>query len=66
MLTPTSPIVSNRVLKIAFVLDKKPMFTVFSKRDGQDFTHQVKALKIIWTVFPQLCAPYTRLTTSSY
>lgn len=39
--------------KIAFVLDKKPMFTVFSKRDGKDFTHQVKALKIIWTLFPQ-------------
>ncbi|KAG8836985.1 hypothetical protein FRC20_006845 [Serendipita sp. 405] len=43
----------NRNYKIAFVLDKKPMFTVFSKKDGKDFTHQVKALKIIWTLFPQ-------------
>lgn len=44
---------ADKEYKIAFVLDKKPMFTVFSKRDGQDFTHQVKALKIIWTLFPQ-------------
>lgn len=42
------------------------MFTVFSKRDGKDFTHQVKALKIIWTLFPQLYdTPYSKFPSTN-
>jgi hypothetical protein len=36
------------------VLDKTSMFTVFSSRNGQQWTHQVKALEIIWKKLPQL------------
>ncbi|KAF9520000.1 hypothetical protein BS47DRAFT_1370540 [Hydnum rufescens UP504] len=39
--------------KICFVLDKRPMFKVFTKRDGKSFAHHVKPLKIIWNKFPQ-------------
>lgn len=39
------------------VLDKKPMFSVFSKRDGKPYKHHVKALQIIWNHFPQLSVP---------
>ncbi|KAI0780617.1 HAD subfamily IIID h [Trametes elegans] len=42
-----------RSYKIAFVLDKTCMFTVFSVRDGQPYKHSVKALQIIWNHFPQ-------------
>ncbi|KAH9977387.1 HAD-like domain-containing protein [Lactifluus volemus] len=35
------------------VLDKTPMFTVFSKRDGKSYSHHVKPLQIIWNHFPQ-------------
>ena len=39
------------------VLDKKPMFTVFSAdrkdKDDKPFAHHVKALQIIWNLFPQ-------------
>jgi hypothetical protein len=36
------------------VLDKTPMFTVFSKRDGKTYSHHVKPLQIIWNHLPQL------------
>ncbi|KAG8937308.1 hypothetical protein FRC02_000078 [Tulasnella sp. 418] len=44
---------SDKNYKISFVLDKTPMFTVFSTREGKRFTHSVKALKIIWLHFPE-------------
>jgi len=44
---------SDKDYKICFVLDQKPMFKVFTKRNGEPFTHSVKALKIIWNKFPQ-------------
>jgi len=49
----------TRHYKISFVLDKTPMFKVFSKRNGADFTHHVKALQIIWNLFPQYNASNT-------
>jgi len=33
------------------------MFKVFTKRNGEPFTHSVKALKVIWNKFPQWYAP---------
>ncbi|KAJ7256467.1 HAD subfamily IIID h [Mycena haematopus] len=45
--------------QISFVLDKTPMFTVFSERDGKPWTHSVKALQIIWNHFPQFNATNT-------
>ncbi|KAL5529487.1 hypothetical protein ACEPAG_5472 [Sanghuangporus baumii] len=45
--------------KINFVLDKTCMFKVFSVRNGQQFPHHVKPLKIIWNVFPQYNASNT-------
>ncbi|TDL24930.1 HAD IIID h [Rickenella mellea] len=50
---------SHHNYKIAFVLDKTSMFTVFSVRDNQQFTHSVKALQIIWNHFPQYNARNT-------
>jgi ubiquitin-like domain-containing CTD phosphatase 1 len=50
---------SDRPYKISFVLDKSPMFTVFSQRNGKTFQHSVKALKIIWNKFPQWSAKNT-------
>jgi len=50
---------SDRPYKIAFVLDKKSMFQVFTKRDGKDFQHHVKPLKVIWSLFPQYTAKNT-------
>jgi len=44
---------SDRQYKISFVLDKTIMFRVFSTRDGQPYTHAVKALGIIWHHLPQ-------------
>jgi len=41
------------------VLDKRSMFKVFSVRDGQQFTHHVKALQIIWNHFRQYNASNT-------
>ncbi|KAK4703793.1 ubiquitin-like domain-containing CTD phosphatase 1, partial [Phenoliferia sp. Uapishka_3] len=38
---------------IIFVLDRAPMFSVYSERNGQPFKHEVKALGIIWSKFPQ-------------
>ncbi|KAI0647374.1 HAD subfamily IIID h [Trametes meyenii] len=48
-----------RSYRIAFVLDKTCMFTVFSMRDGQPYKHSVKALQIIWNHFPQYGAQNT-------
>ncbi|VDB82711.1 unnamed protein product [Peniophora sp. CBMAI 1063] len=53
----------GRPYEISFVLDKKPMFTVFSAdrkdKDGKPFAHHVKALQIIWNLFPQFNARNT-------
>lgn len=38
--------------KISFVLDRTSMFSVTSKKNGQERTHEVKALEIIWRKFP--------------
>jgi len=35
------------------------MFQVFTKRDGEDFHHHVKPLKVIWSLFPQYSANNT-------
>jgi len=45
--------------QISFVLDKTPMFTVFSKRDGKSYTHHVKPLQVIWNHFPQFSTKNT-------
>ncbi|KAJ7286299.1 HAD subfamily IIID h [Mycena rebaudengoi] len=50
---------SDRNYQISFVLDKTPMFTVFTERDGKPWTHSVKALQIIWNLFPQFNATNT-------
>lgn len=49
----------GRNYKIAFVLDKSSMFTVFSSRNGKEWTHQVKPLQIIWNKLPHLNASNT-------
>ncbi|KAJ7074094.1 hypothetical protein C8F01DRAFT_1099215 [Mycena amicta] len=41
------------------LLDKTPMFTVFSTRDDKPWQHSVKALQIIWNHFPQFDASNT-------
>ncbi|KAI5478438.1 ubiquitin-like domain-containing CTD phosphatase 1 [Pseudohyphozyma bogoriensis] len=38
---------------IPFVLDRTPMFSVYSERDGKSFKHEVKALPLIWSKFPE-------------
>ncbi|KAL5511377.1 hypothetical protein ACEPAH_4593 [Sanghuangporus vaninii] len=43
----------------SIVLDKTCMFKVFSVRNGQQFPHHVKPLKIIWNLFPQYNASNT-------
>lgn len=50
---------STRNYQISFVLDKTCMFTIFTERNGQPYTHQVKALQIIWNHFPQFSAENT-------
>ncbi|KAF9430294.1 hypothetical protein BGZ76_000892 [Entomortierella beljakovae] len=45
--------------KISFVMDISTMFSVMSQRDGKPFKHQVKALDIIWSKFPQYSARNT-------
>lgn len=37
---------------IVFVLDRKPMFSVYSEREGKPFKHEVKPLGIIWANYP--------------
>ncbi|KAH9832936.1 HAD subfamily IIID h [Rhodofomes roseus] len=49
----------GRAYEISFVLDKKCMFSVFSRRDGKPYKHHVKALQIIWNHFPQFNASNT-------
>jgi len=49
----------SQTYQISFVLDKTPMFTVFSKRDGKSYSHHVKPLQIIWNHFPQFSAKNT-------
>ncbi|PPQ98843.1 hypothetical protein CVT24_003397 [Panaeolus cyanescens] len=44
---------ANRNYNISFVLDKTCMFTVFTEKDNQPWSHSVKALQIIWNHFPQ-------------
>ncbi|KAI0707674.1 HAD IIID h [Earliella scabrosa] len=48
-----------RNYRIAFVLDKTCMFTVFSQKDGKPYKHSVKPLEIIWNHFPQYSAKNT-------
>jgi ubiquitin-like domain-containing CTD phosphatase 1 len=50
---------STRNYQISFVLDKTCMFAVFTERNGQPYTHHVKALQIIWNHFPQFSAKNT-------
>jgi len=38
---------------IPFVLDRGPMFSIYSQRKGKSIKHEVKALEIIWNKFPQ-------------
>ncbi|KAF9923965.1 hypothetical protein FBU30_005985 [Linnemannia zychae] len=45
--------------KISFVMDISTMFSVLSQRDGKPFKHQVKALDIIWSKFPQYSSKNT-------
>ncbi|KAG0269231.1 DNA N-glycosylase and apurinic/apyrimidinic (AP) lyase [Linnemannia exigua] len=45
--------------KISFVMDISTMFSVLSQRDGKPFKHQVKALDIIYSKFPQFSAKNT-------
>ncbi|GAA5913996.1 hypothetical protein JCM6882_002593 [Rhodosporidiobolus microsporus] len=37
---------------IVTTLDRTPMFSVYSERDGKSWKHEVKALGIIWSKFP--------------
>ncbi|CCM03624.1 uncharacterized protein FIBRA_05768 [Fibroporia radiculosa] len=47
----------GRNYQISF--DKTCMFTVFSKREGKQYKHSVKALQIIWNHLPQFNANNT-------
>lgn len=42
----------SKKYKISFVLDRHPMFSVYSVRHGKPFKHEVKALELIWKKFP--------------
>lgn len=50
---------SDKNYKISFVLDKTSMFTVFSMKDGKQYTHSVKPLQIIWNHLKQYNARNT-------
>lgn len=50
---------SMRIYQISFVLDKTCMFTVFTERNGQVYSHHVKPLQIIWNKYPQYSAKNT-------
>ncbi|KAI8576998.1 hypothetical protein K450DRAFT_253879 [Umbelopsis ramanniana AG] len=53
-------ILSHPDYKIAFVMDISTMISVTTlKADGSEFKHQVKALDIIWSKFPQFSAKNT-------
>lgn len=42
---------SSENFKLTFVLDRTSMFSINSRKRGQDFVHEVKALEIIWRKF---------------
>lgn len=50
-LTALSMLFSNDY-KLSFVMDRTSMFSVTSRKNGQQRTHEVKALEIIWRKFP--------------
>ncbi|GAA5922874.1 uncharacterized protein JCM15063_003454 [Sporobolomyces koalae] len=37
---------------VVTTIDRKPMFSVYSERNGQPFKHEVKALGLLWSKFP--------------
>ncbi|GAA5835350.1 hypothetical protein JCM3766R1_004764 [Sporobolomyces carnicolor] len=45
---------------VVTTIDRKPMFSVYSERKGQPFKHEVKALGILWSKFPEF---YSRENT---
>ncbi|KAH7107621.1 HAD subfamily IIID h [Auriculariales sp. MPI-PUGE-AT-0066] len=49
----------DKPYRISFVLDKSIMFQVYSIRDGKEYKHAVKPLKIIWNLLPQYNAANT-------
>lgn len=48
---------SSEQFKLTFVLDRTSMFQIQSRRGGQDVSHEVKALEIIWRKFPNRWTP---------
>lgn len=44
---------SSENFKLTFVLDRTSMFPINSRKRGQNFVHEVKALEIIWRKFPE-------------
>ncbi|GAA5984063.1 hypothetical protein JCM11641_005585 [Rhodosporidiobolus odoratus] len=44
---------------IVTTLDRSPMFSVYSEKDGKPWKHEVKALGIIWAKFPEYTAEST-------
>lgn len=48
---------SSEQFKLTFVLDRTSMFRIQSRRGGQDVSHEVKALEIIWRKFPNRWTP---------
>eukprot|EP00299_Pterocystis_sp_00344_P009553 c4058_g1_i1.p1 GENE.c4058_g1_i1~~c4058_g1_i1.p1 ORF type:complete len:325 (+),score=66.53 c4058_g1_i1:33-977(+) len=46
-------LLTHQNFKIAFVLDRTSMFEVTAIRNGEPKVHEVKALEIIWSKFPQ-------------
>ncbi|KAK3843465.1 MAG: HAD subfamily IIID h [Linnemannia gamsii] len=55
----TIGLLTHEDYKISFVMDISTMFSVLSQRDGKPFKHQVKALDIIYSKFPQYSARNT-------
>jgi ubiquitin-like domain-containing CTD phosphatase 1 len=52
--------------KISFVLDKTPMFNITVQQKGQEKRkHQVKALQLLWSRFPQHYGPRKFIFASS-
>ncbi|KAL7413364.1 HAD-like domain-containing protein [Mrakia frigida] len=45
----------SRNYKISFVVDRRPMFTIFTEREGQPY----KRLQLLWNKFPQFSAANT-------
>ena len=59
----SSEIECGRPLTPETVLDRTPMFSVYSVRHGQSFKHEVKALEIIWKKVLGLAMPRWRTLT---